>query len=118
MGLGFYGRRESRGMIETRLSRLFQRGDIDDPLLRFSIQCESGQMDSLTETVSLVSLFSLHEPCPMLLAPSPAATPLPCRSDRFGNASRLEATAPRPGHADGNSATPIEPGRRSPSRPR
>jgi hypothetical protein len=60
MGIGFYGRRQSRGMIDTGLARLRELRVIDDPLLRFSTQIETGRVDSTTETVSLMPLFSCH----------------------------------------------------------
>jgi selenocysteine lyase/cysteine desulfurase len=58
MGLGFYGRRRSRGIIETVLDRLLGTGEIDDPLLRFSAQLESDRLNGRTETVNLAPLFS------------------------------------------------------------
>ncbi len=60
MGLGFYGRRCSQGMIETILARLLAAGKIDDPLLRFSTQLETGELNGQAETVTLVPLFSSH----------------------------------------------------------
>ncbi|MGH7193204.1 MAG: aminotransferase class V-fold PLP-dependent enzyme, partial [Candidatus Saccharimonadales bacterium] len=41
MGLGFYGRRRSVGMVETLLGKLLASGELDDPLLRFTTQIES-----------------------------------------------------------------------------
>lgn len=58
MGLAFYGRRRSRGVIDTILSRMRVSGDLDDPLLRFSGQLETGTLDGVTETVNLLPLFS------------------------------------------------------------
>ncbi len=58
MGLGFYGRRRSRGLVETVLADMAARGDLDDPLLRFSTQLEGGPLDWATETVNLAPLFS------------------------------------------------------------
>jgi hypothetical protein len=58
MGLSFYGRRRSASMIETLLARLIALGEIDDPLLRFTSQMESGALDSVTETVNIAPLFS------------------------------------------------------------
>lgn len=58
MGLGFYGRRRSRGRIETLLSHLLSTGDLDDPLLRLTSQLESGPLDGETETVNLIPLFT------------------------------------------------------------
>jgi hypothetical protein len=58
MGLAFYGRRRSSGLIDTILSRMRTSGDLDDPLLRFSGQLETGGLDGVTETVNLLPLFS------------------------------------------------------------
>jgi len=58
MGVGFYGRRRSRKFIDTVLARLVEAGIVDDPLLRFTEQIESGQTDSYTETVNLAGLFT------------------------------------------------------------
>jgi len=58
MGLAFYGRRRSRFVIETILGQLVSAGDLDDPLLRFSAQLESGNLDGGTETVNLACMFS------------------------------------------------------------
>ena len=44
MGLGIYGRRSSRGMIETVLAHLLSAGELDDPLLRFSALLEKGNL--------------------------------------------------------------------------
>lgn len=58
MGLAFYGRRRSRFVIETVLDQLVFKGELDDPLLRFSTQLETDRLDSRTETVNLACLFS------------------------------------------------------------
>jgi selenocysteine lyase/cysteine desulfurase len=58
MGLGFYGRRRSRGVIETTLEKLLSSGEIDDPLLCFSSQLEGEHLDGRTETVNLAPLFA------------------------------------------------------------
>lgn len=58
MGLAFYGRRRTRTLVETTLAGLSEAGELDDPLLRFSGQLESGHLDGVSETVSLAGLFS------------------------------------------------------------
>jgi Aminotransferase class-V len=58
MGLGFYGRRRSRSVIETLLSQLLRAGELNDPLLQFSTRLEAGAQDDVGETVNLSSLFS------------------------------------------------------------
>ena len=58
MGLGFYGRRRSRSMIETALRQMVSSGDRDDPLPRFTAQLERSALDGETETVNLIPLFT------------------------------------------------------------
>ena len=58
MGLAFYGRRRSAEFVENVLQQLLSDGELDDPLLRFSSQLETGSLDGSTETVNLGSLFS------------------------------------------------------------
>ena len=58
MGLGFYGRRRSRGVVDTIAAHMTQAGDLDDPLLRFSGQLESDAHDGANETVNLTPLFT------------------------------------------------------------
>jgi selenocysteine lyase/cysteine desulfurase len=58
MGLGFYGRPQSRVMIETLLEHLLSTGELDDPLLRFTSQLETATLDGELETVNLIPLFT------------------------------------------------------------
>jgi hypothetical protein len=58
MGVGFYGRRRSRWVIETVLAQLLRAGDLDDPLLRFSAELEGDVGRPVSETVGLTSLFA------------------------------------------------------------
>ncbi len=58
MGLGFYGRKRSRGIIETLLQQALASGELDDPLLRFTTQLEATRLDGETETVNLMPLFT------------------------------------------------------------
>jgi Aminotransferase class-V len=60
MGLGFYGRRRSRGVIEAAVAEMLKDGDLDDPLLHFAKQLESDCLDGHSETVNLAPLFSCH----------------------------------------------------------
>jgi Aminotransferase class-V len=57
MGLGFYGRKRSRGFVETILDKMLAIGDLDDPLLRFVTQLEARTGSGTTETVNLLPLF-------------------------------------------------------------
>lgn len=58
LSIGFYGRGRSRDRVETILGSMTRRGDLDDPLLRFSTRLEAGVCDPLAETVNLTPLFS------------------------------------------------------------
>jgi len=58
MGVGFYGRRRSREFIDTVLASLVEAGIVDDPLLRFAEQIESGRTNTYKETVNLAGLFT------------------------------------------------------------
>lgn len=58
MGLGFYGRPQSRAMIETLLDHVLSTGEIDDPLLRFTSQLETAALNGDLETVNLIPLFT------------------------------------------------------------
>lgn len=60
MGLGFYGKRRSRNVIDTVLANMTAEGSIDDPLLGYSGQVETGTPARRSETVSLVPLFCCH----------------------------------------------------------
>jgi len=58
LGLGFYGRRRSRGLIETQLGDMFRDGDLDDPLLRYLLQLDADTLDGWSETVNLTPLVA------------------------------------------------------------
>src|SRR5439155_16315415 len=58
MGLGFYGRRQSKAVIETLLEHLLSSGELNDPLLRFTRQLETATLDGVSETVNLIPLFT------------------------------------------------------------
>lgn len=57
-GIGFYGRRRSRGLIERRLHHVRRSARTSDPLLDFTEQLESHDLDSHFETANLTSLFA------------------------------------------------------------
>mgnify|MGYP002622571539 CR=1 FL=1 len=58
MGIGFLGRRRSRGLIERRLQRLRRNARTNDPLLDFTEQLETDDLDNHFETANLASLFA------------------------------------------------------------
>ncbi len=91
MGLGFYGRRRTRSLIETALCQLLSGGDLDDPLLRFTAQLERSALDGETETVNLIPLFT---------AQGAAADGLDAHFAP-AHAPRRAAQEPRPGNGRG-----------------
>ena len=58
LGLAFYGRMRSQQFIQTMVAEELRSRQLDDPLLRFSTQLETGALDGVTETVNLGPLFS------------------------------------------------------------
>jgi hypothetical protein len=56
-GLGFYGRPRSRREIDAVVANMTEAGELDDPLLRFSAQLETGAHGAM-ETVNLMPLFT------------------------------------------------------------
>jgi hypothetical protein len=92
MGLAFYGRRRSRFVIETILGHLLASGELDDPLLAFSQQLESGSLNGRTETVNLACLFSCQGAVEDALeAPRGPSACLPRRLESLGVAAGVAA---------------------------
>lgn len=60
MGLAFCGRHSSRGMIERHMRCAMTNGTVDDPLLRFSRQLITGELDGISETVNVAPLFTCY----------------------------------------------------------
>lgn len=58
LGLAFYGRRPSAGVIETTLAHMIAAGEIGDPLLRFVPHMETGRADPPLETVAVLPLLA------------------------------------------------------------
>ncbi len=88
MGLGFYGRRRSRSVIETALGQMLASGDLDDPLLRFTAQLENSALDGDTETVNLIPLLtSQGAAADALERPSPLPTLLGVRQKNLAQAT-------------------------------
>ena len=57
-GIGLFGQRRSREMIEHRLNLLGQTGRNEDPLLLFTEQLDTGRLDAHSETTNLSSIFA------------------------------------------------------------
>jgi hypothetical protein len=60
LGVGVYGHRRSREMIETTVAELHTAGILNDPLMQFTSQLEFHKLDETTETVNLSGLLSAH----------------------------------------------------------
>jgi len=58
LGLAFYARAESRTVVDRTLSGMMGTHEIDDPLLCFVKQMESGCSDGYSETANISPLFS------------------------------------------------------------
>ncbi|MBX9578823.1 MAG: aminotransferase class V-fold PLP-dependent enzyme, partial [Gemmataceae bacterium] len=58
MGVGFYGRARSRGVVDGVLARALGAGELDDPLLGLSGRVEADAAGGGTETANLLPLFA------------------------------------------------------------
>lgn len=58
MGMAFCPRERSQSFIERALRRMVDSFQIDDPLLRFTEQLETGRLDGYSETTNISPLFS------------------------------------------------------------
>jgi selenocysteine lyase/cysteine desulfurase len=88
LGVAFYGRRRSRGVIDTLVQRLVGSGDLDDPLLRFTTQLEADRLDGVTETVNLLPLFTARG-----AATDAASGRVACRAENRSACERVATVA-------------------------
>jgi hypothetical protein len=58
LGLGFLCKPSSERLIIATCREMLARCDLDDPLLRFTTELESGKLESFSETVNLATLFT------------------------------------------------------------
>ena len=58
LGLAFCCRQSSERLVTTVCDELLDRGELDDPLLRFLTQLESSRPERYGETVNLVPVFT------------------------------------------------------------
>ena len=58
MGLGFCCRASSESVVTATCQDMLDQYELDDPLLRFTEQLESGTPDSFSETVNLAPMFT------------------------------------------------------------
>lgn len=63
MGIAFYGRPETKGYISASLARWKKNGWLDDPLLTFTEQLQTGRWKRFGETVQLTPLFTANAAC-------------------------------------------------------
>jgi hypothetical protein len=101
MGVAFAPRPSSREDVLSTCEELLGRGQLDDPLLRFTGRREAGVRDRFTETVPLMPLFS----CAAALAES--LNHAPCASERF--ADLVEGAAKLEEASRGTGWTPLVP---------
>jgi selenocysteine lyase/cysteine desulfurase len=59
MGFGFCCRSSAEELMADSFSEMLQSGDVDDPLLRFSWELETGACEPFSETVNLAPLFTV-----------------------------------------------------------
>jgi hypothetical protein len=102
MGLGFYGRQRSRGMIDRLATRMAEAGDLDDPLLRFTTQLEAGTAGPI-ETLNLTPLFTTR-------AAVADTGPPGAITSRLENAAAVASFASDAGWAPVQPATPLRSG--------
>jgi hypothetical protein len=74
MGVAFAPRAGSREEVLSTCEELLGRGELDDPLLRFTSRREAGVRDRFTETVSLMPLFTCAAAVAESLESAPRAT--------------------------------------------
>lgn len=79
MGLGFYGRRRTRGFFDTMLGHFIDAGIVDDPLLLFELGGLGKCRDPHGETVNLSALFTCQAAVCEALEPGDLAASLAAR---------------------------------------
>ncbi|MDX1967100.1 MAG: aminotransferase class V-fold PLP-dependent enzyme [Planctomycetaceae bacterium] len=57
-GIGLFGHRRTRELIEHHVKRLRTSGRLSDPLLNFTQQIDTGDVDGHSETANLANLFA------------------------------------------------------------
>lgn len=63
MGVGFYCMRQNSSYVRTTLDRWVRSGFVEDPLLRFTTELETGRFNRFGETVSIAPLFNVNAAC-------------------------------------------------------
>ncbi len=89
LGVGFYGRRRSAGVIETAVAQMTARNDLDDPLLRYCFRPDADSVGRIAETLNLAPLFSCQGAADDLLpSGGTSGEALSLRLDNWESASR------------------------------
>ncbi|AMV35093.1 Aminotransferase class-V [Pirellula sp. SH-Sr6A] len=63
MGVGFYCMRQNGSYVHSTLERWTRMGYLEDPLLRFTMELETGRFNRFGETVSIAPLFNVNAAC-------------------------------------------------------
>ena len=71
MGVGFYGMRGGGHYIDDSLQRWLKAGTVDDPLMTFIQELETGQLQPFGETVHIAPLFNANAAAEDALQPLP-----------------------------------------------
>jgi hypothetical protein len=95
LGLGVCCRAQSEQVVRRTYAGMRHQGELDDPLLAFSSQLETGQRESFSETVSLVPMFTAAAAVRRMLASSRAKREE--LASQVDNADRLAEQAPAAG---------------------
>jgi hypothetical protein len=95
LGIAFYGHRRSRSFVQNVLDLAIDRGEFDDPLLRFIRKIQANTPDGISETVNLAPLFSCQGA--VLDALSQTETPTQLLDTRIANVHAAERTAAESG---------------------
>ena len=97
MGFGFCCRKETEGSIMRHCQDMFERRQLDDPMLRFSEQLESNARESFCETVNVAPMFTATAAAGRALCAEPP--PRAKFALQLENADRLARHASRTGCA-------------------
>jgi hypothetical protein len=95
LGLAFCCRADSEEFVRQIYAEMRRQGELDDPLLIFSSQLETGERESFSETVNLVPMFTAAAAVRRMLS-----SPRSKRDElavQVGNADRIAEQVPAAG---------------------
>lgn len=108
LGLAFCCRRPAERLVAEAYADMRNRGELDDPLLAFTNQLETGTTDCYSETVNLAPMFTAAAAVRRMLA-SPRAKRHELLAQE-ANADRLADAAPQLGWHPARPAPPMQSG--------